>query len=86
MDGINKLTHEDLFYTEEEALEWAEWERRTIETEIRKKATKEGLEQGIEQTTKKTILSMLENNLSLDIISKVTNKSIEEINKIKEQQ
>lgn len=31
MAGLNKLTHEDLFYTEEEALEWEEWERRSIE-------------------------------------------------------
>ena len=38
MDKLNKLTREDLFYTEEEALEWAEWERRSIETEIKKKS------------------------------------------------
>ena len=47
MAGIDKLTREDLFYSEKEALEWAEWERRSIETEIRNKATKEGLEQGL---------------------------------------
>lgn len=78
MDNLSKLTREDLFYTEEEALEWAEWERRTIISD----AKKEGLEEGIEQTIKDTILSMLENNLSLELISKVTNKTIDEIEAI----
>ena len=90
MAGIDKLTREDLFYTEEEALEWAEWERRSIETEIRNKATKEGLEagmkqgieQGIEQKTKEMIISLYNNNATLEFISKVTNKPMDEIKKI----
>ena len=79
MAGIDKLTREDLFYTEEEALQWAEWERKSIENDIKAEGIKEGIEQGIEQTTKETILAMLKNNLSLELISKITNKNIEEI-------
>lgn len=98
MAGLDKLTHDDLFYTEKEAQEWEEWERKSIETYIRKKAQKEGLEQGIEQgieqgleqgveigleqKTKEIIISMINNNISIELISKVTNKTKEEINKI----
>lgn len=82
MDKLNKLTSEDLFYSEEVALEWEEWERRSIETEIRKKSAEEGLKQGIEQNTKDMIISMKKNNVTLDLISKITNKSIEEIKEI----
>lgn len=42
----------------------------------------EGTRLGLEQKTKETILSMVENNLPINIISKVTNKSIDEIKEI----
>ena len=45
---------------------------------VEEDALKRGLEQGIEQT----ILSMVENKIPLNIISKVTKKSIEEIENI----
>lgn len=45
---------------------------------VEEDALKRGLEQGIEQT----IISMVENKIPLNVISKVTNKSIEEIEKI----
>ena len=94
MASIDKLTHEDFFYTKEESLKWEEWERKTIEKEIKEqgitegieKGIEKGIEQGMEQKTKENILSMIENNLSLELISKVTNKSIEEINKIIKEQ
>ena len=98
MSKLSKLTREDLFYTEEEALEWAEWERRSIITEIREKAIaevkaealaeakaealSEGQTKGKEETTKDLILSMIENGATLEFVSKVTNKTIEEINDI----
>lgn len=78
MDKISKLTRDDLFYTEEEALEWAEWERNSIRNE----AKEEGIQEGIEQNLKDMILSMKKNNASLEFISKVTNKTIEEIEEI----
>lgn len=37
MDKINKLTHDDLFFTELEAKEWTEWEMKSRQTEVRKK-------------------------------------------------
>ena len=90
MGKLDKLTREDLFYTEEEALEWAEWERRSIEAYAMKKGLAEGIEegreigieQGIEQNTEDMILSMIKNNIDIQTISKITNKSIEEINNI----
>lgn len=92
MDKLNKLTREDLFYTEEEALEWAEWERNSIREEARieglKEGRTEGIEQGIEQGIKtekqNTIIEMLKNNLDLELIMKITNTNKEEILKIKE--
>ena len=86
MSDLSKLTHEDLFYTEEEALEWAEWERNSIADEARKEGLEEGIEQGIEQgienNTKDTIISMIKNKATLEFISKVTGKSIKEIENI----
>lgn len=52
----------------------------------RKEIKEQGISQGIEQNTKETILSMIENKLPLELISKVTNKSMEEINKIIKEQ
>ena len=90
MGKLDKLTREDLFYTEEEALEWAEWERRSIATEAKNKGLQEGrkegiehgIEQGIEQTIKTTIQKMLKKNMSLNDISDITGKTIDEIEKI----
>lgn len=40
------------------------------------------MKQGIEQNNKELILSMIKNEISIDMISKITNKTIEEINEI----
>lgn len=42
----------------------------------------EGMAEGIEKNTKEMIRAMIKNNATLDFISKVTNKSIKEIEKI----
>ena len=65
-------------------------ESERIDREEREKAVKEGhkegriegIEQGEKQNTKDLIIAMHNNGASLDFISKVTNKNIEEINKI----
>ena len=83
MDKIKGLVDDSLFTSELEKEEWAEWE----ENSKLDYAQSKGFNQGIEQKTKDVILSMLENNATLEFISKVTNKTIEEINEIiKEQQ
>lgn len=79
MAEIDKLTHNDLFYTEAEQEEWDRWERNSIEEDIKNTAMKEGFEQGIEQNTKETIIAMNKNNIPIDIISNITGKNIEEI-------
>ena len=84
MSVLDKLTKEDLFMSEEEALEWAEWERKTILSDMKKEGKKEGKEEGKEEATIGLIKSMLENNADLEFISKVTGKSKEEIEKILE--
>ena len=49
---------------------------------VEEEAYERGLEQGIEQKTVDIIKSMLDNNISNEIISKVSGKSLEEIKKI----
>ena len=86
MDKIKKLQDDSLFMSELEAMEWQEWEDRSIQTEMRKKGFDDGLalgiKEGIKENTRETILAMINNNLSLETISKITNKTIEEINEI----
>ena len=43
-----------------------------------------GKEEGIKQTQKQVVINMLNDNLDIDIISKYTDLSIEEISEIKE--
>ena len=89
MSKLSKLTHDDLFYTKEEALEWAEWEWRSIRTEARNEGLAEGrsegieqgIEQGIKQNTENTIKNMLKKKFSLEDIADITGKSIDEIKK-----
>ena len=45
-----------------------------------------GIEQGIIQNTTEMILSMLKNDIDIEKISKITNKSIKKIENIKEQE
>ena len=78
MDKLNKLTKEDLFMTEEEAMHWYEWEKNTMYSD----AKKEGIEEGIEQANLNNIKAMLKKNISLEDISEITGKSIEEIKNI----
>lgn len=49
---------------------------------VEEDALKRGIEQGIEQATINTVISMLQNNISIELISKITNKTIEEIKEI----
>ena len=48
------------------------------------KGIEQGIEQGIKQNTIDTIKELLKNNIEIDIISKVTKKSIDEIKNIEE--
>ena len=52
-------------------------------TEGRDEGLKEGISKGIAQKTKEIVKSLLKENSPIDFISRVTNLSIEEINKIK---
>ena len=74
MDKLNEITTEDLFMTKEEALEWADWSENTIYDK--------GVKIGNQETSEEYIKSMVDNNIELDIISKITNKTIEEIKEI----
>ena len=78
MDKIEKLQDDSLFMSKLEAMEWQEWEDKSIESEIRK----ESYTAGREQEKKEIILSMAKNNLPIETISKITNKTIKEINEI----
>ena len=88
MDKLNKLQNDKQIMTELEALEWEEWERNTIYSDGIKKGIEQEIKQGNEQETKEKtieiIKSMLKKELDINLISEITNESIEEINKIKE--
>lgn len=64
-----------------------EWEKEKCEELVRLESKRidrqEGIKQGIELGKEETILLMLKNNMNLDLISKVTNKTIPEIKEIK---
>ena len=90
MDKIDKLTDDSLFMSDLETIEMYEKEERAIRAYGEKLATEKGLAEGlakgraegIEQNTKELILSMIENGATLEFVSKVTNKSVEDIEKI----
>ena len=86
MSKIDKLTKDDKFMSELEAIKMLEWEERSKMTYAKNLGIAEGEAkgriEGKEENTKELILSMLDNKLSLDMISKITNKSIDEIKKI----
>ena len=84
MDKLNKLQNDKQIMTELEALEWEEWERNTIYSDGIKKGIEQGIEQGTKEKTIEIIKSMLKKELDINLISEITNESIEEINKIKE--
>ena len=82
MDKIYKLQNDDLFITELEARRISEWEEKSKIDYALNTGKEEGREEGSKQTTIDMIKNMFANNATLDFISKVTNKSIDEINKI----
>ena len=65
----------------------SEWESEKMEELVREESRRidheDGFNEGIEQKTIDVIKSMLSNNLDLEIISNVTGKTKEEIEKIK---
>lgn len=74
MDKIDKLTNDTSFMSELEARQWAEWEERSKMTYAKNT--------GRLEERKELILSMIDNNLSLEMIAKITNKTIDEIKEI----
>lgn len=63
-----------------------EWEKEKMDELVREETKRiereEGFNAGVEQNTIEVIKNMLENNAELEFISKVTGKTIEEIEKI----
>ena len=81
MSTLENIKLEDIDWSPEERKEWEEWLENSHK-ESREKARAEGLEQGIEQNTTAIIKAMLENELDYETISKVTDKTLDEIKKI----
>ena len=90
MDKIEKLNNDSLFMTEFEAMKWQERKEKCLREDGINEGYALGLEQGledgynkgIEDNTKEIILSMIKNNMSIDDISKIINKTNSEINEI----
>ena len=90
MDKIDKLINDSLFMSELEKEEWAVWEENSKLAYARSEGINEGISQGIAEgraeEQKELILSMLNNKATLEFISKVTNKTIDEIKEIIKEQ
>ena len=98
MDKIESLTDDSLFMSDLETLEMYRKEEEAIRDYGEQLARErghaqgmaegiaegmaQGMAQGIEQNTKELILSMVKNDATLEFISKVTNKTIDEIKEI----
>ena len=98
MDKIEKLNNDSLFMSELEAIKWQERKEKCLKEDGINEGYALGLEHGISQginqglergynkgiveKTNEIILSMIKNNMSLDDISKIINKPIEEIKEI----
>ena len=86
MSKISKIVDDSLFMSELEKEEWAIWEENSklayAKNEGISQGMAQGMAQGIEQNTKELILSMVKNDATLEFISKVTNKTIDEIKEI----
>ena len=94
MDKIENLNNDSLFMSELEAIKWQERKEKCLKEDGVKEGYALGLEHGLEQglesgynkgiveKTNEIIFSMIKNNMSLDDISKIINKPIEEIKEI----
>ena len=84
MEGkIREMNHDEKLVTEYRI--WKDENERinaSIINEERKEARQEGLEEGRVEAKKEIVLEMYRNNISLDMISKCTNLSQEEIKNI----
>lgn len=59
-----------------------EWEKEKLDEIVRLESKRIDREEGIEENTKNNIKKMLEKNLDKQLISEITGKTIEEIEKI----
>lgn len=72
--------------SDKENAEWAEWLDKSIQYEKEQRAIKlareEGIQEGIEKDQNEIIIRMASNDFDLATISKITNKTIDEIKSI----
>jgi len=61
-----------------------EWEKEKMDALVNYNHYKDGINDGIEQNIINTIKEMYKNNIEIELISKITNKSIKEIKNILE--
>ncbi len=84
MEGmIREMSHDEKLVTE--YTYWKDENERinaSIISEVKTNALKEGFEQGIKEGISNTVINMHQDNLSLELISKYTNLSLEEIKDI----
>lgn len=80
MDKLDKLQNDEHIMSEVDALKQADWYEKSIYTE----GKNAGHQEGKTETLINTIKAMLNNKLDINLISKITNKTKEEILEIKE--
>ena len=81
IENIAKSEGYDLGYEEGHNLGYKDGHREGVEFGI-EQGIEQGIEKGIEKNTSDIIKAMIDNNISYEKISKITNKSIDEIKKI----
>ena len=88
MEKLEKITKEEYIMSEAEALRLDNMYRESLKEEYLEEGKNlgilEGKNLGIEEKTGDIIKNMLNNNFSLDTISKITSKPIQEIEIIKD--
>ncbi len=88
VEEVDKYSSDDEVVALYSAYSKEELERNTVLNEERKEAREEGFNEGFNDGSEKKlqiIKNMLKENIDINIISKVTNLSILEIQKIKEE-
>ena len=82
MDKMNKLTNDSLFMSEMEYIRMYEKEEKAKREYAEKLATEKGHADGHVEGQKELILSMIKNNMDIETIAKLTNKTINDIENI----
>ncbi|MCI6712224.1 MAG: hypothetical protein MR439_00005, partial [Clostridium sp.] len=82
IEEMIKMNSNYVLYTDEERKEIDEMQMEENKKLFFERGIEQGIEQGIENNTNEMITNMLKEKASMNFISRVTNKPVQEIKKI----